>query len=164
LDATGIGGAFETEIRAECIPLSIHFLPFVFTGGPKGSKTLIYRDMVSFVQKGAVRIPNPDGLPPEQAKLVWKWYREHIEIEYVMDAANKTEKISAPSGKHDDYCDSSAMGIHASLSMLPGDSSFTSITLSKGGPYRSGAPAQAFATTHMGAKGMGRKKNLPRGM
>tara|TARA_R110000824_G_scaffold100285_1_gene238495 strand:- start:4262 stop:5827 length:1566 start_codon:yes stop_codon:yes gene_type:complete len=164
LDATGIGGAFETEIRAECIPLSIHFLPFIFTGGAKGSKTLIYRDMVSFIQQGAVRIPNPDALPPEQAKLVWKWYREHIEIEYVMDAANKTEKIAAPNGKHDDYCDSSAMGIHASLSMLPGESSFTSVTLSKGSPRRFGTPAHSFATTRMGAKSMKNIKNLPRGI
>ena len=36
-----------------------------------------------------------------------------------MDAANKTEKIAAPSGKHDDYCDSSVMALHATLSMLP---------------------------------------------
>ena len=43
-----------------------------------------------------------------------------------MDAANKTEKIAAPDGKHDDYCDSSVMGIHATLSMLPGSASFTS--------------------------------------
>jgi hypothetical protein len=164
LDATGIGGAFETEIRAECVPLSIHFLPFIFTGGPKGSKTIIYRDMVSFVQKGAVRVPNPDGLSPEQAKLVWKWYREHIDIEYVMDAANKTEKIAAPTGKHDDYCDSSAMGIHASLSMLPGESSFTSITLNKGSPRRFGTAASNFATTRMGAKTMKSGKNLPRGI
>ena len=37
-----------------------------------------------------------------------------------MDAANKTERISAPDGKHDDYCDSSVLGIHATLAMLPG--------------------------------------------
>ena len=35
IDATGIGGAIEQEIRMECIPRSIHFLPFVFTGGPQ---------------------------------------------------------------------------------------------------------------------------------
>jgi hypothetical protein len=41
-----------------------------------------------------------------------------------MDAANKTEKIAAPSGKHDDYCDSSAMALHATLSMLPMSGNF----------------------------------------
>ena len=52
-----------------------------------------------------------------------KWYAEHRDLEYTMDAANKTEKIAAPSGKHDDYCDSSVMGIHAALSMLPAGAS-----------------------------------------
>jgi hypothetical protein len=40
-----------------------------------------------------------------------------------MDIANKTEKIAAPSNKHDDYCDSSVIAIHATLSMLPGTAS-----------------------------------------
>ena len=164
LDATGIGGMFETEIRAECIPFSIHFIPFIFTGGPKGSKTLIYRDMVSFIQRGVVRVPNPDILPRAQAKLLWKWYREHTEIEYVMDAANKTEKISAPTGKHDDYCDSSVLGIHASLSMLPGESSFSSVSLSQGNPRRYGTPARTFATSQMASKPLRAPKRSPRGM
>ena len=58
------------------------------------------------------------------AKLIHKWTREHIDLEFTMDAANKTEKISAPSGKHDDYCDSSAMALHATLSMLPMSGNF----------------------------------------
>ena len=28
-----------------------------------------------------------------------------------MDTTNKTEKIAAPKGKHDDYCDSAVLGI-----------------------------------------------------
>jgi len=40
-----------------------------------------------------------------------------------MDAANKTEKIAAPDNKHDDYCDSSVLAIHATLTMLPGAAS-----------------------------------------
>ncbi len=164
LDATGIGGMFETEIRAECIPFSIHFIPFIFTGGPKGSKTLIYRDMVSFIQRGIVKVPNPDALPPEQAKLLWKWYREHTEIEYVMDAANKTEKISAPNGKHDDYCDSSVLGIHASLSMLPGESSFSSVSLNQGSARRYGTSTQTLATSKMRGKPLRTSKHSPRGM
>ena len=43
-----------------------------------------------------------------------------------MDVANKTEKIAAPSGKHDDFCDSSVIGIHATLSMLPSGGTFGS--------------------------------------
>ena len=164
LDATGIGGMFETEIRAECIPFSIHFIPFIFTGGPKGSKTLIYRDMVSFIQRGVVKVPNPDTLPPDQAKLLWKWYRERTQIEYVMDAANKTEKISAPNGKHDDYCDSSVLGIHASLSMLPGESSFSSVSLNHGSARRYGTPTQTFATSRMRGKPLRTPKRSPRGM
>ena len=30
------------------------------------------------------------------AKLDNKWTKEHIDLEYTMDAANKTEKIAAP--------------------------------------------------------------------
>jgi hypothetical protein len=48
-----------------------------------------------------------------------------------MDAANKTEKIAAPNGKHDDYCDSSAMGLHATLSMLPMSGNFGSSVISR---------------------------------
>ena len=120
--------------------------------------------MVSFIQRGVIRVPNPDTLPPDQAKLLWKWYREHTEIEYVMDAANKTEKISAPTGKHDDYCDSTVLGIHASLSMLPGESSFSSVTLNRGSARRYGTPAQTFATTGMGPKPLRTPKRSPRGM
>ena len=133
IDATGIGGAIEQEIRLECIPRSIHFLPFIFTGGSKGSKSYVYRDYVSFVQQGLVKVPNPENLPPPQAKLVWKWYREHVDLEYVMDATQKTEKIMAPSGKHDDYCDSSVLGIHGTLSMLPAEGTFSGINVAKRG-------------------------------
>ena len=48
-----------------------------------------------------------------------------------MDIANKTEKISAPDTKHDDYCDSSVMAIHASLSMLPAEGTFASLSVDK---------------------------------
>ena len=119
VDCTGIGGAVEQDLRLACIDAGVHFVPFVFTGGPKGTKTQMYRDFVSYIQQGRVKVPNPEHLEPDMAKLVHKWTREHIELEYTMDAANKTEKIAAPNGKHDDYCDSSAMGIHATLSMLP---------------------------------------------
>jgi hypothetical protein len=64
-----------------------------------------------------------------EAKLVNKWISEHIALEYVMDAAQKTEKISAPDGKHDDYCDSTVIALHAALGMLPPESSFSSVTL-----------------------------------
>ena len=122
VDCTGLGGAIEQDLRLACINSSpqIQFIPFIFTGGPRGSKTQIYRDYVSYIQQLRIVVPNPDKLPPHKKKLVLKWFREHIDLEYTMDAANKTEKIAAPSGKHDDYCDSSVMGIHASLSMLPG--------------------------------------------
>ena len=46
-----------------------------------------------------------------------------------MDAANKTEKISAPSGKHDDYCDSTAIALHGALSMLPMSGKFSSVSV-----------------------------------
>ena len=133
IDATGIGGAIEQEIRLECIPRSIHFLPFVFTGGPRGTKTYGYRDYVSFVQKGAVRVPNIELQEGKAKKLMWKWYREHVDLEYVMDATQKTEKISAPGGKHDDYCDSSMLGVHSALSMLPASATLTSVTVKKKG-------------------------------
>jgi hypothetical protein len=131
IDATGIGGAIEQEMRLACIQHKpqIHFTPFIFTGGPKGTKTQVYRDMVSYIQKGMVKVPDPKGLPPNEAKLVNKWLREHIDLEYVMDAAQKTEKIAAPEGKHDDYCDSTVIALHAALGMLPPESSFSSVSL-----------------------------------
>ena len=51
-----------------------------------------------------------------------------------MDVANKTEKIAAPSGKHDDYCDSSVIGIHATLSMLPSGGTFGGSKVSQSTP------------------------------
>ena len=136
VDCTGIGGAIEQDLRLDCINSSpqIHFLPFVFTGGPRGSKTQIYRDYVSYVQQDRIKVPNPENLPAPIKRVVMKWYTEHRDLEYTMDAANKTEKIAAPDGKHDDYCDSSVMGIHATLSMLPASASFTSTN--RGGPRR----------------------------
>ena len=119
VDCTGIGGAVEHDLRLACIDAGVHFVPFIFTGGPKGTKTQMYRDFVSYIQQGRVRVPNPELLVGEEAKCLHKWTREHIDLEYTMDIANKTEKISAPSGRHDDYCDSSAMAVHATLSMLP---------------------------------------------
>jgi hypothetical protein len=126
----------------------MHFIPFIFTGGPKGTKTQAYRDYVSYIQQGIVKIPHPEGLPPEEAKLVNKWLREHIELEYVMDAANKTERIAAPDGKHDDYCDSSVMGIHAALSMMPASATFASVQLSTPTPRmdRAGSIPAVFKT------------------
>ena len=124
VDCTGIGGAVEQDLRLACLDSGVHFVPFVFTGGPKGTKTQMYRDFVSYIQQNRVKVPNPENLEPDMAKLIHKWTKEHIELEYTMDAANKTEKIAAPSGKHDDYCDSSAMGIHATLSMLPMSGNF----------------------------------------
>ena len=53
--------------------------------------------------------------------IIKRW---HIDLEYTMDIANKPEKIAAPSSRHDDYCDSSAMAIHATLSMLPMSGNF----------------------------------------
>ena len=124
VDCTGIGGAVEHDLRLACLDTNIHFVAFVFTGGPRGTKTQMYRDFQSYVQQGRVKVPDPAGLEPNEAKLMHKWTREHIDLEYTMDAANKTEKISAPSSKHDDYCDSSAMALHATLSMLPMSGNF----------------------------------------
>jgi len=136
IDATGIGGAIEQDIRMGCIDASIHFFPFVFTGGPKGTKTQVFRDYVSFIQQGRVKVANPDSLPPHQAKLINKWLREHIDLQYTMDVANKTEKIAAPETKHDDYCDSSVIALHATLGMLPAGSAFTSLSLDKNSTIR----------------------------
>ena len=149
IDATGIGGAIEQEIRLACIEHKpqIHFIPFIFTGGPRGSKTQVYRDYVSYIQQGLVRVPHPDGLEAPQAKLVNKWLREHIDLEYVMDAANKTEKIAAPDGKHDDYCDSSVIALHASLAMLPTGSSFASVNIQQTGQRRRGTDKRTVFTT-----------------
>jgi len=149
IDATGIGGAIEQEIRLACIEHKpqIHFIPFIFTGGPRGSKTQVYRDYVSYIQQDLVRVPHPEELHPDQAKLVNKWLREHIDLEYVMDAANKTEKISAPEGKHDDYCDSSVIALHASLSMLPTGSSFASVNIQQSGVRRRQTEKRPLFTT-----------------
>jgi hypothetical protein len=130
VDCTGIGGAVEQDLRLACLDAGVHFVPFVFTGGPKGTKTQMYRDFVSYIQQGRVKVPNPDNLEPNDAKLIHKWTREHIDLEYTMDAANKTEKIAAPSNKHDDYCDSSAMALHATLSMLPMSGNFSQSVIS----------------------------------
>ncbi len=149
IDATGIGGAIEQEIKLACVSSKpqIQFIPFIFTGGPKGSKTQIYRDMASYIQQGQVKVPHPEDLDPPEAKLVNKWLREHIDLEYTMDAANKTEKISAPTGKHDDYCDSTAVALHASLSMLPPSASFASVSIQQSGTTRRAGPSRGLFTT-----------------
>jgi hypothetical protein len=133
IDATGIGGAIEQDIRLECINSNpqIQFIPFIFTGGPRGSKTQIYRDYVSFMQQLKIKIPNPEIAEGQDRKVINKFFREHIDLQYVMDAANKTERISAPDGKHDDYCDSAVLGIHATLAMLPGTATVAQSNLSK---------------------------------
>ena len=131
VDCTGIGGAVEHDLRIGCLDANIHFVAFVFTGGPKGTKTQMYRDFQSYIQQGRVKVPNPENLHADEAKLIHKWTREHIDLEYTMDAADKTEKISAPNGKHDDYCDSSAMGLHATLSMLPMTGNYGSSVISR---------------------------------
>ena len=143
VDATGIGGAIEQDLRMACIPDSIHFIGFVFTGGPKGTKTQVYRDYVSYIQKGQVKVPDFKKLPENESKLVRKWLREHTDLEYVMDIANKTEKISAPDTKHDDYCDSSVMGIHAALSMLPAEGSFASVSVENKRSYKNSTLGKA---------------------
>ena len=153
VDCTGMGGAVEQDLRVACMNEDIHFVAFIFTGGPKGTKTQMYRDYVSYVQQGRVRVPNPEHLDAKDAKLIHKWTREHIDLEYTMDVANKTEKISAPSSKHDDYCDSSAMAIHATLTMLPMTGNFGQSIVSRpinkatsiNRPNHSGGPL--FTTT-----------------
>ena len=153
VDCTGIGGAVEQDLRLACMNSNVHFVAFVFTGGPKGTKTQMYRDFVSYVQQSRVKVPNPEGLEPNEAKLIHKWTKEHIDLEYTMDVANKTEKISAPSSKHDDYCDSSAMAVHATLSMLPMSGNFGQSIVSRrinknhgiNRPNHSGGPL--FTTT-----------------
>ena len=51
-----------------------------------------------------------------------------------MDAADKTERIAAPDGKFDDYCDSCVMGLHATLTMLPGSGTFGTTRLTPASP------------------------------
>ena len=131
VDCTGIGGAVEHDLRVACLNAGVHFVPFIFTGGPKGTKTQMYRDYQSFIQQGRVRVPNPANLVGDERKMLYKWTKEHIDLEYTMDISNKTEKISAPSGRHDDYCDSSAMAIHATLSMLPMEGNFSQSIVSR---------------------------------
>jgi hypothetical protein len=163
IDATGIGGAIEQDIRKACYEDGRHFIPFIFTGGPKGTKTQAYRDYVSFIQQGIVKIPHPKDLEPNEAKLVNKWIREHCELEYVMDAANKTERIAAPDGKHDDYCDSSVMGIHAALSMMPASATFASTNISRSTP----SPAQNIDIPSIFRTGKSRNtlnKRIPGGL
>jgi len=154
VDCTGIGGAVEHDLRLACLEVGVHFVAFVFTGGPKGTKTQMYRDYQSFIQQRRVRVPNPKGLTRDEAKMIHKWTREHIDLEYTMDIANKTEKISAPSGRHDDYCDSAAMALHATLSMLPMTGNFgksivsTPINKTSGmGRSQYSGPTPLFATT-----------------
>jgi len=147
IDATGMGGAIEQDLRVACVESQIQFIPFVFTGGPKGTKTQIYRDYVSYIQQNLVKVPHPDGLEPNQAKLVNKWLREHIDLEYTMDAANKTEKIAAPNGKHDDYCDSSAIALHACLQMLPSSGTFASVSFKQTGTNRRSSKRNPVFTT-----------------
>ena len=156
IDATGIGGAIEQEIKLACISSKpqIQFIPFIFTGGPKGSKTQIYRDMASYIQQGQVKVPHPEDLDPPEAKLVNKWLREHIDLEYTMDAANKTEKIAAPTGKHDDYCDSTAVALHAALSMLPPSASFASVSIQQTGTSRRASPTKGLFTTSRRSKSL----------
>jgi hypothetical protein len=164
IDATGIGGAVEQEIRMACIPLSIHFIPFVFTGGAKGSKTYAYRDFVSFVQQGLIKVPDIERQEGTAKKLMWKWYREHVDLEYVMDASQKTEKISAPSSKHDDYCDSSVLGIHAALSMLPADSALGTVNVSKRGTRKPSHRYGGGGITTSGRRRPALKKRYMRGI
>jgi len=157
VDCTGIGGAVEHDLRLACLDAGVHFVPFIFTGGPKGTKTQMYRDFISYIQQGRVRVPNPENLTPDMAKLVHKWTKEHIDLEYTMDAANKTEKIAAPSGRHDDYCDSSAMGIHATLSMLPMTGNFSQSVVSRkinktSREYRNNSGRPIFGTTQRKAR------------
>ena len=64
-----------------------------------------------------------------------------------MDAANKTEKIAAPDGKHDDYCDSSVIALHAALSMLPSGSSFASVNIQQSGQRRNETEKRTIFTT-----------------
>ena len=109
-------------------------------------------------------MPNPDVQEGEAKKLMWKWYREHCFLEYIMDNTQKTEKISAPNGKHDDYCDSSVLGLHGALAMLPGEASFSSLNIEKTRNRRfEGTPTSTFATSKTGMSRSHFKKRTPRG-
>ena len=50
------------------------------------------------MQQLKIKVPNPEPLDMVSRKVINKWFREHVDLEYVMDAANKTERISAPDG------------------------------------------------------------------
>ena len=80
-----------------------------------------------------------------------------------MDAANKTERIAAPDGKHDDYCDSSVMGIHACLSMSPASATFASANIShnKHRPTQNGDIPSIFRT---GKSKNAMNKRIPGGL
>ena len=115
------------------------------------------------MQQGIVKIPHPADLDANDAKLVNKWIREHCELEYVMDAAQKTERIAAPDGKHDDYCDSSVMGIHACLSMSPASATFASTNISRNTP----SPSQNSSVPSIFRTGKSRNtmnKRIPGGL
>jgi hypothetical protein len=99
---------------------------------------------------------------PNQAKILWKWYREHLDLEYVMDSSQKTEKISPPNGKHDDYCDSSVLGIYATLSMLPVTSTFSSALINTPSNTR-GRYTQGPLLTR-GSRAPRINKNIPSGL
>ena len=79
-----------------------------------------------------------------------------------MDTTNKTEKIAAPKGKHDDYCDSAVLGIHGALSMLPGEANFSNVTIGARNP-RARANANHFATTRSSRARPNQFKQPPRG-
>ena len=149
-----------------CAARSMHFFPFIFTGGPRGSKTQVYRDYASYIQKGQVRAPNPNGLQADHKRLMERWLRQHIDLEYVMDTANKTERISAPATKHDDFCDSCVIAIHATLSMLPASSTFTSVSINKPTDYgdmnRTWNKTSGILTSKMRSNKM--MKKAPRGI
>ena len=72
------------------------------------------------------------------------------------------EKIAAPKGKHDDYCDSAVLGIHGSLSMLPGEANFSNVTISARNP-RARANANHFASTRRRNNRSMHFKRAPRG-
>jgi hypothetical protein len=75
-----------------------------------------------------------------------------------MDAANKTEKIAAPDGKHDDYCDSSVIALHASLAMLPTGSSFASVNIQQSGQRRRNTSKRTVFTTTRRSKSINKSR------
>ena len=83
-----------------------------------------------------------------------------------MDTANKTERISAPDTKHDDFCDSCVIAIHATLSMLPASGTFTSVSVNK--PIKASTSSSKWSrdsglfTTKMRTKRI--SKRMPRGL